>query len=116
MNTPSTGVQVLITVIPIVGILMGGAVVFFYLFFSHKQKIMLIEKGHFSKKPFDLNTFSLLSGLLLFSIGVGLMVFFIIKDGASYSLLGGIVPFSMGLSLIIFHVMQLMASKKHDKQ
>src|SRR4030066_220883 len=65
---PSTAAQVLITVIPIVGIVMGSVVLFFFLYWHHQQKVMLIEKGQYRKIEFDFDTFSLFAGLLLAGI------------------------------------------------
>ena len=42
-SIPSAAAQVLIMVIPIVGIVMGSVVVFFYLLWRHKQNMMMIE-------------------------------------------------------------------------
>ena len=106
-SVPSTAVQIVVTVIPIVGIVMGSIVIFFFLLWNHKQKILMIERGAFKKSEFDIDTFSLFSGLILSSIGICLLVFFYIKEGIGYSILGGLIPFSVGISLIIFFVLHI---------
>jgi hypothetical protein len=106
-SVPSTAVQIVVTVIPIVGIVMGSIVIFFFLLWNHKQKILMIEKGVFKKSDFDVDTFSLFSGLILSCIGIGLLVFFYIKEGINYSILSGLIPFSVGISLIIFFVLHI---------
>lgn len=100
---PSTVVQVMITVIPIVGIVMGSIVAFFYLLWRHKQRILMIEKGLQPYQPFDLQNFSLLAGLLCIGVGLTLFLFFVVKEGGSYSTLGGLVPLAVGISLIVFY-------------
>jgi hypothetical protein len=99
---PSTAAQVIISLIPIVGIVMGSVVVFFYLLWNHRQKMLLIKTGNYSRPDFDLLSFSLLTGLLLTSVGISLTVFLVIVGGFSYVLLGGIIPLSIGVGLLIY--------------
>jgi len=107
MPTPSTAAQVIVTIIPIVGIVMGCLVIFFYLLWSYKLKIHMIDKGIYKRVPFDMDTFSLLLGLVLFILGLVLTVFFIVKDGFSYGVLSGLIPVSIGVSLLIFFIVRL---------
>jgi hypothetical protein len=115
-TTPSVAAQVIVTVIPIVGIVAGAVVVFFYLYWNHSMKMMMIEKGLFQKqqKSYDIMTFSLLAGLLLACIGLGLFLFFYLMEGMSYSVLGGLIPLSIGLSFIIFFILKKVISKNND--
>jgi uncharacterized membrane protein len=85
---------------------MGSTVIFFYLLWNHKQRMLMIQKDLVQKRSFDLESFSLLSGLLLIGIGACLTVFFVLKEGLNYSVLSGIIPFSIGVSLIIFFIMK----------
>jgi hypothetical protein len=103
MNKGSAAAQVIIAIIPIVGIVMGSVVVFFYLLWNHKRKMLLIEAGQDTRPDFDLLSFSLLAGLLLASVGISLTVFLAIAKGSGYGLLGGIIPLSMGAGLLIFY-------------
>ena len=105
-QTPSAAAQILIAVIPTVGIVAGGVVIFFWMLWAHRQRMLMIEKNIFQKKAFDLQAFSLLSGLLLFGIGASLTVFFLLKEGLSYGVLSGIIPFSIGVSLIVFFIIR----------
>ena len=102
MSTPSTAAQVIVSIIPIVGIVMGCVVIFFYLMWDFRIKIYMIEKGIFSKKPVDMNAFCLLGGLILFILGLCLVIFFLVKEGFSYGVLSGLIPASIGLSLLLF--------------
>jgi hypothetical protein len=104
---PSTAAQIIVTVIPIVGILTGGTLVFFFLYWNHMQKMLMIERGQYQRREFDLNLFILFSGLVLASIGICLMVFFLILEGFTYPVLSGLIPFSLGASLLIFYVVRL---------
>jgi hypothetical protein len=98
--------QILITIIPIVGLVMGTVIAFFYLLWSHREKVRLIERGLFSPKKMDLEAFCLLSGLLLSSIGLVLSVLFVVLEGASYSLLGGLIPLASGVSFLAFYLLR----------
>ena len=98
--------QVIIAVIPIVGIVMGSVVIFFYLLWNHRRRTLLIKSGHYTRPDFNLLTFSLLSGLLLSTVGVALTVLLLITEKASYGLLGGIIPLSMGIGLLAFYVIK----------
>ncbi len=105
-NIPSQAAQVLITVIPIVGITLGSVVVFFFLLWRHKQMMKMIEKGMRPERPVDLRTFSLIAGLVTSGVGLVLSVFFLVAAGTStYSLLGGLIPLAIGLSLLAFYIL-----------
>jgi len=106
----SAAAQVIISIIPIVGIVMGSVVIFFYLLWNHRRRTLLIKAGQYLKPDFNLLTFSLLSGLLLSTVGVALTIFLSIIEGATYGLLGGIIPLSMGTGLLTFYVI-----KRRDK-
>ena len=99
----SAAAQVIVAVIPIVGIVMGSVVIFFYLLWNHRRKILQIKAGHYSRPDFDLKSFSLLSGLLLSSFGIAMTVLLAVLEGASYGLLGGIIPLSMGIGLLVYY-------------
>jgi hypothetical protein len=103
MEQITSAAQVIIAVIPIVGIVMGSAVIFFYLLWYHRRKTLLIQAGHYTRDDFDLLSFSLLAGLLLSCVGVALTIFLVIIEGISYALLGGIIPLSMGAGLLVYY-------------
>jgi hypothetical protein len=107
MNVTTAAAQVIIAIIPIVGIFMGSTVIFFYLLWNHRRRTLLIKAGQYAKPDFNLLTFSLLSGLLLSSVGVALTVFLLIAvETVSYGLLGGVIPLAMGIGLLVFYAMK----------
>ena len=103
MQEGSSAAEIIIGVIPIVGITMGSVVVFFYLLWNHKRKMLIIKAGQNPRFDFDLLSFSLLAGLLLSSVGVSLTAFLAIAKGFGYSLLGGIIPLSTGVGLLVYY-------------
>ena len=102
-GTWTAAAQVIIAIIPIVGIVMGSVVIFFYLLWYHKRRTLLIQAGQYNPPEFDFLSFSLLAGLLLTAVGVTLTVFLVIVSGTNYGLLGGIIPLACGVGLLAFY-------------
>lgn len=102
-QTSSSAAQIIVSIIPIVGIVMGSVVVFFYLLWNHKRRTLLIKAGQFQRPSFDLLSFSLLAGLLLGSVGFALTVFLVIALGVNFGLLGGIIPLAVGIGLLAYY-------------
>ncbi|MDR1618674.1 MAG: hypothetical protein LBS06_06460 [Treponema sp.] len=99
----SAAAQIIVAVIPIVGIVMSAAVIFFYLLWNHRRKVLLIKAGHYARPEFDLLSFSLLAGLLLSTVGAALTVFLALVQGRNYGLLGGIIPLAIGAGLLTYY-------------
>jgi hypothetical protein len=102
-QTSSAAAQVIVSIIPIVGIVMGAVVIFFYLLWSYKRTSLLIKAGLYQKNDFDLLSFSLLAGILLFCVGLTLTVFLAIFNGSGYGLMGGLIPLSIGFGLLVYY-------------
>ena len=102
----SAAAQVIIAIIPIVGIVIGALVIFSYLFLYHRRRTLLISAGRFDQPNFNLRSFSLLTGLLLSCVGIAVTVLLAIIEGASYGLLGGLIPLSVGIGLLIYYWMK----------
>ena len=102
----STAAQVIIAIIPIVGIVMGSTVVFFYLLWHHRRRVLLIKAGQYQKPDFDLLSFSLLTGLLLLSVGISLTIFLIVMKSTGYGLLGGLIPLALGTGLLAYYIIK----------
>jgi hypothetical protein len=105
MGLPSAA-QIIVSIIPIVGIVMGAMLVFFYLLWSHREKVRLIERGLYQPRRIDIDLFCLLAGLLLAGFGLVVTALFLVLEGASYALLGGLIPFAAGLSFLVFFVLR----------
>ncbi|MDR1216867.1 MAG: hypothetical protein LBK25_09310 [Treponema sp.] len=108
----SAAAQVIVSIIPIVGIVMGSVVVFFYLLWHHKRTSLLIQMGQYKRTVFDVLSFSLLTGLLLASVGTGLTVFLAIALGVNFGLLGGIIPLTIGIGLLAYYVVKQKIEKR----
>lgn len=101
-NLPAAS-QIIVSIIPIVGIVMGAVVIFFYLLWSHKERAILMERGLYERSDFDLNTFCLLAGLLLTGVGTALTVVLALMNGLGYEVLGGAIPLAVGVSFLVFY-------------
>ncbi len=112
---PVPAAQIIISIIPIVGIVMVSVLVFFFLLWRHKQIICQIKANTYNPKEFHLLNFCLLAGILLFVVGLILSILFAVIDGFSFVLLGGLVPFGCGISLILFFLLSLKM-KFYDRE
>ncbi len=99
----SPAAQVIISLIPIVGIFIGGTVIFFALLWIHHENKQRIKSGEKPQKNFNYKAATLLSGLLLTGIGTMLSIFFALFAGVSPSLLGGLIPLTIGICLLLFY-------------
>ncbi len=102
-EAPAIAAQIIITIVPIVGIVMGSVVAFFYLLWHHKRTVLLIQKGMYVPPVFDLLGFSLIAGLLLSSTGIVLTIFLGVLEGFGYGVLGGVIPLALGISLLAYY-------------
>jgi hypothetical protein len=112
---PSAAAQIIITVIPIVGLVTGGTVLFFFLYWNHRQRMLIIEKGQYVKSIYDINAFSLFAGLVLTSIGAALVVFFLVIEGFTYPVLSGLIPLSLGVSLLLFCLIRTRSNRTNNE-
>ena len=111
-TVPAAAAQIIIAIIPIVGIVTGGGVVLFYLLWRHKQNVKMIEKGMTPYGGIDLKSFSLVAGLLTAGVGFVLSVFFVLTGGATYALLGGLIPLAVGFGLLAFYMLRQNESRR----
>jgi hypothetical protein len=102
-SVPSVAAQIIITVIPIVGIVMGSVVAFFHLLWHHRRTVLLIQSGRYERPNFDLLSFCLLAGVLLSSVGLSLTIFLWLLEGFGYAPLGGFIPLSVGIGLLVYY-------------
>lgn len=99
----SPAAQVVISVIPLAGILFASSIVFFALLWKHRENMLRIEKGSYEPPKIDLGGFALLLGLCLVATGLVLSVMFALLEHLSWGLLGGLLPLAVGLALVVYH-------------
>ncbi|NLK45706.1 MAG: hypothetical protein GX297_03525 [Treponema sp.] len=95
--------QVIVALIPIVGIVISGIIIFFYLLWHHRQTMFQLRNNTYTPQNINMKNFSLIAGLLLSAVGLVLTVLFCMIDGLSYSLLGGLLPLALGIGLLIYN-------------
>ena len=95
--------QILISIIPIVGIICSAIIVFFALLWRHRETVLKIKNGTYEPVNFNIKAFSLLTGLCLVGVGCVLTVLFILIEPVSWNLLGGLIPFVLGVMLLVFY-------------
>ncbi len=106
-------VKLVIALIPVIGILSGSFVIFYFLKWYFEYKKFLINANLY--QPFRIKDFRLL--ILLISIlsiasGIPLTIVFIFVYGISLPVLGGAIPLSIGIGLFVFYIITL--KKKFD--
>jgi|GEM_PF-2588252 len=104
-------VQIMITIIPLLGIIVGGVVICMHLFLSHRQRMMMLEKNININISIDIELLSLFTGLLLICVGIALSIFFLIRSGIDYAMLSGIIPLAVGIALFSFYF--IYSGRKH---
>ena len=106
-------VQIIIAVIPIVGIVMGSVLVFFYFLWRHRQIMLQIKTNTYIRPAINIRFFCLLLGIMLTVIGCVLFGLFYLIAGIGYILLGGLIPLALGISLILFYA---VTRRSHDNE
>lgn len=107
--------QIIISIVPIVGIVMGSVVVFFFILWRHREIVRQIEAGSYRRPVFDVFLFSLLAGFLLSGTGLALSILFLCIEGVGYSLLGGVIPMALGGGLLGFYFTTRAGIKTFDR-
>ncbi len=102
-STMSPAAEILVSLIPIVGIFFGAVVVFFALLWRHREIKQKIAQGNYSPTKYNFKALVLLVGIFLTIVGSILTLMFIILHGLSWAALGGLMPLSTGISLLIFY-------------
>lgn len=103
MDTSLTpAAQVIVSIIPIVGIAFGGILIFFAILWRHHEVKQRIAMGTYTPFKFNFRAFSLLTGLLLVGVGLVLTAMFALLEGMCWALLGGLIPFVLGVMFLLF--------------
>lgn len=103
MTSLTPAAQVLLSLIPIVGIVASAVILFFTILWRHRENKLRMIQHTYKEPKINLQVFSLLTGLCLTGIGIVLTLIFALIQGLSYSLLGGLVPLALGIMFIIFY-------------
>ncbi|EID84613.1 hypothetical protein MSI_19030 [Treponema sp. JC4] len=103
MNNISPAAQVIVSIIPIVGLVLVFVLIFFALLWHHREVKLQIKNGTYAPFEFNWKAFTYLSGLSLVAVGIVLSLMFWAIKGLSWGLLGGLIPFAFGIVFLIFY-------------
>lgn len=95
--------EVIISIVPIVGITFAAIIAFFALLWKHRENKLKIINETFKETVFNLEIFSLFAGLCLLGVGIVITGVFLLLKPRSFAILGGLVPLALGLTLLIFY-------------
>lgn len=100
----SAAVDVLLSIVPLAGIVFGVTILFFFLLWRYRITRELIRTNQYaSSSRKDFRAFVLLIGCLSTAVGLPLTIlFYAVVNQASYVLLGGLIPLSAGIGLLVF--------------
>ena len=111
MENLSAATQVIIALIPVVGITMAAILIFFAMLWKHSENKLAIKNNTYRPTEFNLKAFSLLAGLCLLGVGGVISALFIIIEPVSWNILGGLIPFIIGFMMIIFFKINFKSEK-----
>lgn len=103
MTPACPAAQVIVSLIPIVGISFAAIVIFFALLWKHNEIKMRISKNQYNPPVFNWKIFSLFAGLCLIGVGFTITLLFFVISGLSYAILGGLIPLILGIMFLIFY-------------
>jgi len=99
----SPAAQVIIAIVPIVGIVFAFVLIFFAILWRHHEVKLQIQKQTYEPVKYNWKAFSFLCGLCLIAVGFVLTLMFFLMDKISWGLLGGLIPLSLGIVFVIFY-------------
>lgn len=100
----SSAADIIISLVPMLGVIFGSALLFFFLLWRYKLTKEMIRNGSYEPGFFkNLRLLSLLLGSVSISVGLPMTILFFVIEGVSYSVLGGLMPLSAGIGLLLFY-------------
>lgn len=100
----STAAEILLSLVPLLGVIFGATLLFFFLLWHYRLRREMIRTGQYT--PMFANNIRLLAlmvGLLGISSGLPMTILFLLIDGLSYALLGGLLPLCAGIGCVLFY-------------
>lgn len=97
--------QILLALVPVIAIVFGSALLFFFVLWNYKLKRELIKSGQYTHTTVqNLRMLSLLMGIMSTAVGFPMTILFSIIEGINYMLLGGVIPMFVGIGLLVFYI------------
>lgn len=111
-HMPSEASQIILSIVPIIGVLFGSFLFFSLFYFYHKQKMLLIEKGLYKPVRLNWNLIFIVTGFIISFSGAMITLVFIINKNFGYELLGGVIPLGVGLAIILAYLVSSKVSSE----
>lgn len=110
-SNSSTAAEIILSLVPLLGIIFGATLIFFFLLWNYRIKKEMVRTNQFKPTTVsNLRMFSLLVGLMSLFVGFPITFLFIAIEGITYAALGGLIPLFTGVGLLVFYTI----SKKQD--
>ncbi len=101
-SNSSVSAEILLSLVPIISIIFGCTILFFFFLWQYRIKKELIKaniyENYFLK---NIKFFLLLVGLLSSMVGFPMTMIILYIQGISYALLGGTIPLFTGLAFVL---------------
>ncbi len=93
--------QILLASLPLAALVLVGVLVFFWMLWDHKRRLMIIARG--GTPPPRLRPERLmLTGFILLFVGGALILFFRATQGTGQPMLIGVVPAAAGAAIVVY--------------
>jgi Flp pilus assembly protein TadB len=93
--------QILLASLPMAALVLVGVLLFFWMFWDHKRRLMIIARGGVPPphvRPERLT----LTGFILLFVGAAIIFFFGVTQGAGQPMLIGVVPAAVGAAIVVY--------------
>lgn len=101
----STAPEILLALVPLLGVVFGCVLLFFFLLWRSRLRREMIRAGQYQPMfAKNIRLVSLLIGLLSVSVGLPMTVLFAAMEGLNYVLLGGLLPLFAGVGFLLFYL------------
>jgi type IV secretory pathway TrbD component len=106
VDNGSTAAEIILSLVPLLGVVFGCVLLFFFLLWQYRIRRELIRTGqHQPMFVTNIRMLSLLIGLLGIAAGLPMTLLFVLIEGVTYVLLGGLLPFFAGIGFLIFYAL-----------
>lgn len=106
--------QVLLSLVPVLGVVLGCTLLFFFFLWQYRIRRELIRTGQYTPVfVTNIRVLSLLIGLLAIFSGLPMTVLFYLLEGVSYALLGGVLPLFAGIAFLLFYYLSFHRTQAH---
>jgi len=109
-----TAAEVILAIVPMVAIIFGTALLFFFILYNYKlRKERIRLQMPTASTMAHLRFISLLAGCVAFTAGIPLTLYFVFTDPRHPGILGGLIPLTAGLGLVAFFYLSKNATENN---